>query len=340
MPSYKGKSKGDYGKKIQGCGFYIQFTHLSSGAKANFVGEVTDFKDVYTSKWEEKPVYGRMDPISTFQRTGRKISISWKIINEDALTGAANMIEIQKLIHFLYPDYYSEGNNASTISGGPVLRLKFANLSNTRKSGPGLVGYLDGFTFDPDFNSSFIEAGKDSIISTVINASINFTVLHTRKLGWTVKKRRGGVFPYGYTDGELNTREEETKRVVAAVLDSNSSTTQPSIPGEEREGDVAPDSALEGAMSLAKAKVQRAQRAGQGQQLLDTAASLYQGIENLFGTAVGQSAAGDQSRQQKKSANSEAADLGVDGTEHKIRPRYIKTDKQINKWQEELPESE
>lgn len=207
MPSYKGRRSIDYGDNLKSCGFYIEFTHLSSGTKARFVGEVTDFKDAYTSKWEEKPVYGRMDPISTFQRTGRKISISWKIINEDALTGEANMLEIQKLIHFLYPDYYSEENNASTISGGPVLRLKFANLSNTRKSGPGLVGYLDGFTFDPDFNSSFVQAKEDSIISTVINASINFTVLHTTKLGWTKKRRRARAFPYGHTDEQLEETE-------------------------------------------------------------------------------------------------------------------------------------
>ena len=56
-----------------------------------------------------------MDPIPTFQRTGRKISISWTIVNESVEVGQRNMLEVSKLINFLYPNYFSARGGATTI---------------------------------------------------------------------------------------------------------------------------------------------------------------------------------------------------------------------------------
>ena len=203
---------------VKRCGLVIRFTHLSSGRHARFVGAITDFKDQFSSQWTEEPVYGRMDPISTFQRTGRKISLSWQILNENALIGIQNMMEIQRLISFLYPNYYNQSNNASTISGGPLLRLKFSNFAST-PTGEGLVGYLDGFTFDPDMESGYVLTRRDQMITTVINASVNFTVLHTHKLGWTGAKRRVRNFPYGISspvDDNQDRQAQEAQDIAAA----------------------------------------------------------------------------------------------------------------------------
>lgn len=188
---------------LRRCGLILRFTHLSSGLSANFVGELTTLQDQFKSEWNSEPVYGRMDPISTFQRTGRTVSLSWKILNEDQEIGSFNMIEIQKLISFLYPDYNTSGGGASTISGGPLLKLKYTNLvSNANRRREGLVGYLDGFSFDPDLESGYVSVRRDNLIPTVINASINFTVLHTHRLGWSGGGQRTARFPYGVFDAE------------------------------------------------------------------------------------------------------------------------------------------
>lgn len=216
MPSFN-KTTPDL-QFVKRCGLVIRFTHLSSGRHARFVGAITDFKDQFSSQWTEEAVYGRMDPISTFQRTGRKISLSWQILNENALIGIQNMMEIQRLISFLYPNYYNQTNNASTISGGPLLRLKFSNFAST-PTGEGLVGYLDGFTFDPDMESGYVLTRKDQMITTVINASVNFTVLHTHKLGWTGAKRRVRNFPYGISspvDDNQDRKAQEAQDIAAA----------------------------------------------------------------------------------------------------------------------------
>jgi hypothetical protein len=131
------------------------------------------------------------------------------------------MIEIQRLISFLYPNYYNQTNNASTISGGPLLKLKFSNFAST-PTGEGLVGYLDGFTFDPDMESGYVSTIKDGMITTVINASVNFTVLHTHKLGWTGAKRRVRNFPYGISspvDDNQDRQAQEAQDLAALNAD-------------------------------------------------------------------------------------------------------------------------
>lgn len=215
MPSYRDPGDFSFLKK---CDLKIRFTHLSSGRHAHFLGAVTDLKDQYTSTWNEESVYGRMDPIATFQRTGRKISLSWQILNENKRVGEQNMIEIQRLISFLYPNYYNSSNNASTIAGGPLLALKYTNLVSQAANPGGLIGYLDGFTFDPQMDSGFANTEGENLIPTVINASINFTVLHTHKLGWRGAKRRVAQFPYGIAsqrditaDNDAQAAEDEAR---------------------------------------------------------------------------------------------------------------------------------
>lgn len=224
MPSFKSAGIGGEFNFLKKCGLSIQFTHLSSGLTATFLGAIGDLKDNYTSEWQAEPVYGRMDPISTFQRTGRKISLSWEILNESIKIGRENMQEVQKLINFLYPDYYSETNNASTISGGPVLKLRFANLINDVNERQGLVGYLAGFTFDPDMNAGFVKTDSSEMIPKLLRASVEFTVLHTHKLGWRNGVPREDRFPYSknfLTDNDAATIAANSRASANAEAGAN-----------------------------------------------------------------------------------------------------------------------
>lgn len=202
MPSYKNPGvSGEFGF-MKGCGLILVFTHIPSGRKARFIGSLTDYKDAFSSTWNSESVYGRMDPIPTFQRTGRVISVSWGILNESSEIGRDNMREVSKLINFLYPNYL-DSSNATTISTAPLLRMEFANLANDSK-GQGLVGYLNGFTYDPNLDAGWVKSGKGELIAQELQASIQFTVLHTDELGWNLKDPRTKGFPYNYGMGVQN----------------------------------------------------------------------------------------------------------------------------------------
>ena len=232
MPSFKTAGvAGEFGfmKCGKNEGITIKITHIPTNRSARFIGALTNFSDNYTSTWKEEPVYGRMDPISTFQRTGRKIDISWFILNESEKIGRENMTEVTKLINFLYPKYFSSGGGATTISTAPVLKLQFTNLAN-RPAGGGLVGYLSGFNFKPNIDIGWVKTSGTEMIPKQIDASINFTVLHTDSLGWTdqLNNPRTPGFPYGRTlkpDAAAAERETAKQAARADLMEAAAGTS-------------------------------------------------------------------------------------------------------------------
>ena len=219
MPSFKTPGSFAFLKSTECGSLDIQIKHLPSGETANFIGALVNFQDNYTSKWNAEEVYGRMDPIPTFQRTGRTISIAWTIVNESVEVGKENMFEVSKLINFLYPTYDRLTGGATTISTGPLLKLRFANLAgNVVSPGSGLVGFPQGFAFKPNIEAGWVQSSGENLIPRQIDAEIEFTVLHTHRLGWVRTKRpRVGGFPYGITTvGAANVFDD----ITAALFDA------------------------------------------------------------------------------------------------------------------------
>lgn len=197
-------------------GYTLDFLHIPSGRTVSFRALITAFRDAYTSNWQATSVYGRQDPIETFQNTTRKISFSWKTVSEDQATAKKNLEDASLLYSMLYPTYSGDGKNAMTISTAPILKLRFSNLIqnaagssvgsgpvSARYVGGGLIGRSGGFTFEPDFETEgFFDLPNNILLPKTINFSCEFTVYHTHPVGW----REDGTFiaakfPYGEKQG-------------------------------------------------------------------------------------------------------------------------------------------
>jgi len=142
--------------------FGIQIIHLATSDPSKnqynavrFKGWVTSFTDKFDSTWNEESVYGRMDPLSTFQNTKRTISIAFDVVSEDASSARQNLVDVNKLITFLYPVYEvneaERGRRASstTLSAAPLLGMRWTNLVADAATGDYLVGYLKGVDYSP-----------------------------------------------------------------------------------------------------------------------------------------------------------------------------------------------
>jgi hypothetical protein len=159
---------------------------------ASFNAFITSFSDSFSSTWNSEQVYGRQDPIGTFQGTTRKISIGFDIPSIDPNEGVENLQKINQLTSFLYPAYstnrvVAEGvqvpTNALSISKSPLVRIKFANLIDS-KNKDGLLGWIDSFSAIPDINMGmYTLSGK--MYPKVYNVSINFNPQHEFDLGVT-----------------------------------------------------------------------------------------------------------------------------------------------------------
>ena len=200
-------------------GFVLEFQSLVAKKSISFSAFVEMFSDAYNSEWNAEQVFGRMDPIATFQTTRRAISAAWKIPAHDAADAADNLAKVNDLMSFLYPSYSGNEPCATTINMGPLMRVKFGNLIST-PTGGALLGYVNGFTVDPIIEdgmfmfeslSSYREAiGQKKTPTQVVSGPfylpktirLNFelTVLHEHSLGWrpdgSPRPPHAGNFPY------------------------------------------------------------------------------------------------------------------------------------------------
>ena len=196
----------------------IEFTHMPTGHSTSFKAMITEFSDQFTSDWNSEYAYGRMDPIQTFKRTGRVLSLGFDVPASNAEEAFENMRRISALIQFLYPTYDSPGG-ASSIKGSPIMRLRFFNWVQGMSGRKGLHGTLDGITFEPNMEFGVFHGvwdGQPKVAPKVMRVSCRLTVIHNHQLGWQAdgKGQRGGNngfrhFPYALTPHYNNLAQDK-----------------------------------------------------------------------------------------------------------------------------------
>jgi hypothetical protein len=202
--------------------FKIHIKHIPTDQRVSFEGFVTQFSDTYTAQWNEEQVYGRMDPLATYQGTKRNITLGFDIPADSKQMAIYNMQMIQKLIQFMYPVYESGDLTVQNVlQAAPLLTLKWTNLvSSVNNEGQELVGYINGpISYAPDVSDGgFMDSevtrwsldaqgrkftGKQleskphteaikNYFPKRISMNFNFTVLHTHLVGWAPGKPIAG----------------------------------------------------------------------------------------------------------------------------------------------------
>jgi len=215
---------------------------------------VTGFSDTFTSEWSGTPVYGRMDDLYTFERTGRKLSLAFDVVASDTFEAAKNMKKLNQLAQFLYPVYsqpqgdLSVGANSQTLKAAPLLKLKWNGLVSNALDGADLVGFVNGFTYAPDLSEGqfFVTgrgSGKPYIAPQAHNVQLEYTVLHTHLTGWTTRALDlgGGVSKYIFGEDEKKNIGELFPHAVSDPMappnQEASSTATPSATEDEKDDD-------------------------------------------------------------------------------------------------------
>jgi hypothetical protein len=167
--------------------------HAATGKKVQFFQiKMTGFTDTVTPSWSEENVYGRMDPIATYQGTTRAIELSFDIgpFSDSDDRKKLALQKISRLMQFQYPTY-SEADSTTSISRPPLLNVSFANYI---RAGTGtdeaLLCYMTGMAYNPvDGMSStttpkVVDDGSPTILPQRIAVSLSFKVLHGEAPGW------------------------------------------------------------------------------------------------------------------------------------------------------------
>ena len=178
----------------------LKFEHVPTGRKVEFPAYLENLADMFASQWTAEDVYGRMDPITTFMNTRRAISLSWNVPANSFDDAKRNMLDVNRLMSFLYPLYSekSGAKGATAINQGPLMRVSFGNLIRESTNGKGLLGYVNGFTFDPRIeNGMFYQTdpvnGQTEYYPKTILLNFELNVLHEHELGF---KKVGNKFEF------------------------------------------------------------------------------------------------------------------------------------------------
>jgi len=148
-----------------------------------FTAFLSSFSQSFTSNWNTEEVLGRMDPISTFKNTTRTISLAWEVLASNKQEAEDNLDRSNQLVNLLYPSY-DDSANALAMARPPLIRLKYANLITSGGFDQnGLLGFITSVNWNPVLEMGYFHGGKD-IYPKVISLSIEFTVIHERKLGY------------------------------------------------------------------------------------------------------------------------------------------------------------
>jgi len=185
-------------------GYRIEFFHVPTGRALGFKSWLTSLEDNFESEWNPESVYGRMDPIMTFQGTKRTISLGWDVLAESDQEAMDNLKKIELLMMMLYPTY-TKVESATSIDAPPLFKVKFMNLITDSFSGGGSVdgggvtAAINGFTVSPDVEGGFF-GSIGQLYPKKISLSCTMTILHTKALGWSSDNsswQAGGFYNQG-----------------------------------------------------------------------------------------------------------------------------------------------
>jgi hypothetical protein len=203
----------------------LQIMSVPTQFLLQFPAFLTDFSQTFDAKWNTEEVFGRMDPIATYQGTKRTMSLGFDLPAGSTDEAKKNLEGCSELVKMVYPVYgggtgmvvevgdttaagfLKPGEtlsttevdgfqevlppNAGILIKPPLVRIKFANLiTGTQPSG--LLGWISGLSWKPNLEMGMFTTGE-SLFPKVISLSFSFNVLHEK----TPSQKSTGMFPFG-----------------------------------------------------------------------------------------------------------------------------------------------
>jgi hypothetical protein len=234
FPNFTISNNFPYSAYAERSGAKVSFTSVITKVLVEFPAFITNFTQTFNATWNSETVFGRMDPIATYQGTVRTINLSLTIPARTPNEAKDNMTRCAALTSLVYPEY-SHG----IIAKPPLIRLRYANwiigktmtrvvedpgeFDDSASSGDlsgaltetsianftegadvagststsleqGLLGWISNLTWNPKLEMGGFEEGT-SYYPRVIDMSLSFNVLHEDTLSQEKLAKNG--WPFG-----------------------------------------------------------------------------------------------------------------------------------------------
>ena len=174
-------------------GYFIEIYHIISGVPVFFKAFLTDFTDNFITNYNKEQVFGRSDPIQTYQNTERVINVAFDLVSSNINEARANILKANNLISMMYPSY-EESGTANSIKSGPLFKVKMGNLicmpGLTEEDGTspavkaGLGCTIGGFKYNPIIEDGFFDPKPGIFYPQTIKIDLELSILHEKALGF------------------------------------------------------------------------------------------------------------------------------------------------------------
>ena len=179
---------------VNGSGAFLRIKSVVSGLDVRFPAFLTDFSQQFDATWNTEDVFGRMDPIGTYQNTKRTMSLGFDIPAGSSDEAKNNLEKTQNLVKMVYP-VYSDIEGSTILSKPPLVRGHFANLIKSEVAGDestGLLGWISGLSWKPSLEMGMFGDGAN-LFPKVISMSFSFNILHEQ----TLSQDKLSKWPFG-----------------------------------------------------------------------------------------------------------------------------------------------
>jgi hypothetical protein len=185
----------------------LKIKSVPTDLEVHFPAFLTTFSQTFDATWNTEDVFGRMDPIATYQGTKRTMSLAFDIPSASVSEAKINLAKCAELVQMVYPVYNSIGPGkakAQILSKAPLVRIQFANLISATVAAPknaegantantdnakdkekpippqkqaGLLGWMAGLNWNPVLEMGMFTQ-NDELYPKVISISFSFNILH------------------------------------------------------------------------------------------------------------------------------------------------------------------
>ena len=178
--------------------FIFEPLHLQGFGKLAFAVENFVFNQAFSPQYGSQPAYGRMDPIVTYQSTGRTLNINFDCQAHHLTDGTCGVIDnvkrINRLTQCLYPSYLHPDGYGGVLKSPPFFRIYYGSYiggfqpSGEIGSDDGLTGYIQGLSHNIGNVAKNVAFGGEDptyrALPRLISVSFTFVVIHDKMTGW------------------------------------------------------------------------------------------------------------------------------------------------------------
>lgn len=108
---------------ISGSSAKLEIQSTITGYTEEFPAFLTDFSQTFQSNWSTEEVYGRNDPIATFQGTKRTISLGFDLPAGSLDDARGNLNRCSNIIQMMYPGYHPTSKTYVDIEKGKKIAI-------------------------------------------------------------------------------------------------------------------------------------------------------------------------------------------------------------------------